>query len=134
MTTREELLKAADEYARRVVTLLQPAPLPDHLLARDELLTRLRIAFLFPLMLDEDRRLLVAAHLMKWAVTFGVLTPMKDMSAEDRTRHDTKVRNAEAQLMELRERITTGGLMDTLTPMQKEIVEGDILQVHFKEA
>lgn len=132
---RERLLNAAGEYAmiasEKLVQELTGVSEEERELEQDKTFEELQIHFLFPNLYDHERYLLLALKFANRGVALMVNTDQGRLSLDERRQHEFGTAQIEELFMDARCQVLENGLLDKLSPIQRDIVESDFLNVYF---
>lgn len=100
---------------------------------RERLFEELQIHYLFPNLYDYERCILLALKFANRGVALMVNTDLRELSEEEWRKHESGTREIEELFVDARSQLYDSGLVGKLSPVQKEILELEFLDVAFAE-
>ena len=133
-TTR--LIEAAETYKNYACEHLGGAPelpgTPDYLDSLDLISETLKANYLFPNLLPVERGLILCLRLKQRGLNLLINIHLENLNTVDAARHEKAVSIAETALMDMKSALEIAGTLESLTPIQKEVLEGEYLKIHFR--
>ena len=132
---RDKLIEAAENYKNYAYENLGGAPelpgTPDYLDSHDLISETLKAYYLFPNLLPVDRALILCLRLKQRGLNQLINIHLENPA--DAVRHEKAVSIAETALMDIKGALEIAGTIESLTPIQKEVLESEYLKIHFNK-
>jgi hypothetical protein len=93
----------------------------------------LKAYYLFPNLMPVERALILCLRLKQRGLNLLINIRLENLSHDDAARHEKAVSITETALMDMKGALEIAGTIELLTPIQREVLECEYLQIAFKE-